>query len=449
MSVYASQRKKSEMQFMATALKLQDEILGRWEHNFGIKFTKRVYDRATGEITTNRLEPYKRWLAEEMAKRMITTVNDMVDSIYRANCIYPAFNFEVEDRRRMINQAIQDCEALQGQMRALVRNFQLDVNKMMPIVGMILERVPQRLISDKVLIPVLSNSLIYDNGASLKDKGLHFSLNRLVAQLQKYHRSKNKDPNGYVSGRDPSGYILQIDFRHFFDSIPHKEVYRLLEEKFKDPTIRRIMHQLVDAFGPERSLGIGSQVSQIMAVSFPNSIDHYIKEKLGIQFYGRYMDDLYLIHEDKEYLKKCLEGIRIEVAKIGLEVNDRKTHISRIDRWFTFLKFKFKLEPTGKVAIRPSRDNIVRERRKLKKLQPKVEAGEIPFGAVEQQYESFKAHLSFASCRRTVRHMDRLFNDLYIKEWRKPYGRKKDNRTPEGRHSDRRFRQHPKPDSNV
>lgn len=82
------------MQFMATALKLQDEILGRWEHNFGIKFTKRVYDRATGEITTNRLEPYKRWLAEEMAKRMITTVNDMVDSIYRANCIYPAFNEE-------------------------------------------------------------------------------------------------------------------------------------------------------------------------------------------------------------------------------------------------------------------------------------------------------------------------------------------------------------------
>lgn len=311
------------------------------------------------------------------------------------------------------------------------------------------ERVPQRLISDKVLIPVLSNSLIYDNGASLKDKGLHFSLNRLVAQLQKYHRSKNKDPNGYVSGRDPSGYILQIDFRHFFDSIPHKEVYRMLEEKFKDPTIRRIMHQLVDAFGPERSLGIGSQVSQILAVSFPNSVDHYIKEKLGIKFYGRYMDDLYLIHEDKEYLKKCLEGIRIEVAKIGLEINDRKTHISRIDRWFTFLKFKFKLEPTGKVAIRPSRDNIVRERRKLKKLQPKVEAGEIPFGAVEQQYESFKAHLSFASCGRTVRHMDRLFNDLYIKEWRKPYGRKKDNRTPEGRHSDRRFRQHPKPDSNV
>lgn len=104
MSVYASQRKKSEMQFMATALKIQDEILGRWEHNFGIKFTKRVYDRATGEITTDRLEPYKRWLAEEMAKRMITTVNDMVDSIYRANCIYPAFNFEVEDRRRMINK---------------------------------------------------------------------------------------------------------------------------------------------------------------------------------------------------------------------------------------------------------------------------------------------------------------------------------------------------------
>ena len=45
-----------------------------------------------------------------------------------------------------------------------------------------------------------------------------------------------------------------------------------------------------------------------------------------IKFYGRYMDDFYLIHEDKEYLRYCWKEIERHVNELGLSLN-AKTNI--------------------------------------------------------------------------------------------------------------------------
>lgn len=42
---------------------------------------------------------------------------------------------------------------------------------------------------------------------------------------------------------------------------------------------------------------IGNQSSQLLAVLCLSPLDHFIKEKLGIKYYGRYMDDFYLMDE--------------------------------------------------------------------------------------------------------------------------------------------------------
>jgi len=55
----------------------------------------------------------------------------------------------------------------------------------------------------------------------------------------------------------------------------------------------------------ERSLGLGSQTSQLFALLTLNEVDHFIKETLHIKYYGRYMDDLYLMHGDSQYLAQC------------------------------------------------------------------------------------------------------------------------------------------------
>lgn len=73
------------------------------------------------------------------------------------------------------------------------------------------DRVVQRAISDNLLIPRLKKYLIYDNGASLKHKGIDFSRRRLKAHLQKYYRKYGAD-----------GYVLLVDFSKFFDNIKHE-----------------------------------------------------------------------------------------------------------------------------------------------------------------------------------------------------------------------------------
>lgn len=58
-----------------------------------------------------------------------------------------------------------------------------------------------------------------------------------------------------------------------------------------------------------KSLGIGSQISQISGIYYPSKMDNYCKIVKGIKFYGRYMDDTYIIGNSKEELKSLLDDI--------------------------------------------------------------------------------------------------------------------------------------------
>ena len=125
------------------------------------------------------------------------------------------------------------------------------------------------------------------------------------------------------------------------------------------------------------------------------------------------MDDFYLIHEDREYLQKCLDTIRGMYAEIGIELNERKTKIVKLSEEFKFLKGKIHLTDTGRVIMRPEHNSIVRERRKLKKLKKKLDEGKITFADVQQAYNSWKGYISYFNSYRTLRSMDKLFNQLF------------------------------------
>lgn len=86
--------------------------------------------------------------------------------------------------------------------------------------------------------------------------------------------------------------------------------------------------KFVSAFG-DIGLGIGSQISQVLALASANELDHFVKEKLHIKYYGRYMDDGYLIHRDKKYLAHCLEEIQAVCDKLGIVLNRKKTKIAK------------------------------------------------------------------------------------------------------------------------
>ncbi len=55
---------------------------------------------------------------------------------------------------------------------------------------------------------------------------------------------------------------------------------------------------------------IGNYTSQYFANIYLNELDHFVKEKLKIKYYVRYMDDFILLTKNKEHAKEVLSEIR-------------------------------------------------------------------------------------------------------------------------------------------
>lgn len=263
------------------------------------------------------------------------------------------------------------------------------------------ERVVQRCLCDYALVPVLENILIYDNGASRKNKGYHFAMNRMMCHLKRhYHKYRNE------------GYILIFDFQQFFDSIPHKLVKEIVCKHFEDKRLIDLIFYFIDVFG-DCGLGLGSQISQTLALTSTNKLDHYIKEKLRIKGYGRYMDDSYIIHHKKEYLVYCLNKIREICKELGITLNEKKTHIVKLSHGFTWLKARLYLTETGKVVKKIYKLSITRARRKMKKLYRMYKNGNVVFADVYNGVQSWIAYASNFDAFYTIQNMIKLYNRLF------------------------------------
>ena len=171
------------------------------------------------------------------------------------------------------------------------------------------------------------------------------------------------------------------------------------------------MTQAIDSFGGDRGIGLGSQVSQLVELAVLDPVDHYVKERLRIKHYVRYMDDFILIHQDRQTLERAKEEITRKVNELGLEMN-RKTQIAPLRHGIRFLKWRFILTDTGKVIRKISRQSITKERRKLKKLAEKAKTGQIPVEYVWTSFQSWRANAQRGNTHKAVWRMEQLYNQL-------------------------------------
>lgn len=113
--------------------------------------------------------------------------------------------------------------------------------------------------------------------------------------------------------------------------------------------------------------------SQILAVYYLNDLDHYIKEKLGIKCYVRYMDDFILFHEDREYLKYCLGEIEKKLAEVKLKLN-KKTQILEIHHGFCFLGYRFMLKDKKLLMLLSSdtKKRVIKRVKYVRKNKPEM-----------------------------------------------------------------------------
>ena len=262
------------------------------------------------------------------------------------------------------------------------------------------ERVVQRCLCDNALVPMLLRTFIYDNGACMKYKGYSFANRRLNRHILRHIRKHGRD-----------GYILIFDFRKFFDRLSHALVKGIVDKTFHDKRSVKLTFHFIDMFG-EIGLGLGSQVSQILALASANRLDHMVKEKLRVKGYGRYNDDGYLISESKDYLKECKEKIKEVCDELGITLNEKKTQIMKLNK-FTWLKVRHLITKENKQVRKICRRSVTKERQKLKKFRRKVDNGEMTVKDIMASFASWKGYAQNFNSWHTVNDMTKLVDKLF------------------------------------
>ena len=200
--------------------------------------------------------------------------------------------------------------------------------------NIMVDKTVNHLLCDEILSPAISPFLIYDNGASQKNKGVAFSRKRLEAHLHKYYREHKSN----------DGYILLMDFSGYYSSVSYKKCLQVMNNLLRNVNNEEramtmwILQNLFQVFSIEsnkdRGINIGSQPSQNIGIAYPSRIDNYIKIVKGCKYYGRYTDDSYIIHESKEFLTEVLDGVLKIADKLELVINPRKTYITKLSQTF-------------------------------------------------------------------------------------------------------------------
>lgn len=262
------------------------------------------------------------------------------------------------------------------------------------------DKVVQHCLCDNVIMPRLQKVFLLDNCAGQKGKGTLFGLDRLGEQMQQFYQKYGMN-----------GYILKCDVRKFFYNIPHDQLKEIVRYHFGyDPGICWLCELFIDSTDGN-GLPLGNQINQGFALLYLDSMDKLIKYELGIEYYGRYMDDFYLIHPSKEYLKYCLEVITMYLETLDLKLNG-KTQIFPFKNGVSYLGFHTYIAPGGAVIRKLKNQNKRNAQRKYIRMAKRVANGDLPMERFQACYRSWKNHISHGNCYKLSSAMDQRVEEI-------------------------------------
>lgn len=304
------------------------------------------------------------------------------------------------------------------------------------------DRIVRHALCDEVIFPEVKKHIVYDNCASIKGRGISRQRFRFEVHLRKYYKLHGNE-----------GWILFGDFSKFYDNIIHEIAKRELLKLFDDDKfIGWLLTLIFDGFKIDvsymtdeeyancmestfnkneyrkipkekltgekwmaKSVNIGDQLSQIVGIYYPYRIDNYVKYVMSQKFYGRYMDDWYVMNPDKQVLLNILDGIRTIANELGIHINEKKTRIVKISSTYKFLQIRYTLTKDGKIIKRINPDRVTAMRRKLKKLAVKVRNNEIDYDGVENMFRGWMGSFYKLMSRQQRKNLIGLYEDLFDK----------------------------------
>ena len=256
------------------------------------------------------------------------------------------------------------------------------------------DKVVQHSLCDNVILPRLQRVFIQDNCAGQKGKGTLYGLDRLSEHMQQFYRRYGLQ-----------GYILKCDIAKFFYNISHDQLKDIVEYYFSyDPGVCWLCQLFIDST-EGKGIPLGNQINQGFALLYLDGMDKLIRHELGIEYYGRYMDDFYLIHPSKAYLKYCLEVIAAYLETLELSLNG-KTQIFPFKSGVSYLGFHTYVTAEGLPIRKLKNQNKRNAQRKFVRMARLVATGKLPMEKFQSSYGAWKNHISHGDCYRLGKAMD-------------------------------------------
>ena len=236
--------------------------------------------------------------------------------------------------------------------------------------------------TDNVLYDAITHSFIRDNHASQKGKGTHDGLMRLKQHMAEYYRRTGS----------ADGWVLKCDVRKFFASIDHNILKAKLRALFLKRGVDMAFYDLLCIYIDKTDgLPLGYQTSQLLALLFLDEFDHYVQEVRGFRYYGRYMDDFYIIARTKKELQELLQDVERWMDDLRLELNE-KTGIFPLRNGIDFLGFHSYLTETGACVQKLRQSNIDRMSSRVKFWRKAYAEGTITKEKILGKFQAWDAY---------------------------------------------------------
>ena len=294
------------------------------------------------------------------------------------------------------------------------------------------DRVVHHLIINK-LNPLFEKKFIYDSYACRAGKGTHSGIQRVNRFIRQCSQNYTRDC--YILKLDIQSFFMHIDKNILFGKLckfinnNYQGTDKILiielcskiiyndctknclvkgnKKKWKDlPRSKSLFHS------PENyGLAIGNLTSQVFANFYMDTFDHYIKHDLGIRFYGRYVDDIVLVHPDKEYLKSLIPLLsNFLLSRLKLKLHPKKIYLQHYTKGIKFLGAVIKPHrmyianrTKGNFYTAIERQNIIaRDHKPTKKEREKFLSSMNSYLGIMKHYKSYQLRknmiFEFLSC---------------------------------------------------
>ena len=230
-----------------------------------------------------------------------------------------------------------------------------------------------------IIEPYLEKRQIYDSYACRVGKGTHAAIKRAQHFSGKYR------------------YFMHCDIHRFFASVDHQILKKLLARIFKDRDLLNLLAVIIDYPTSQQKQPIGLPIGNLTSQHFANlylaELDHYIKDRLGIKAYLRYMDDFLLFAHDKKTLHELKELIdKFLSSQLQLSLNPKIMTIAPRFEGISFLGFR--IFPR---LIRLNQKTLRRFRKRMKYNEKAWLKGTMEDDKIIQSVSSIYAHIQHAN----------------------------------------------------